>query len=93
MLRALIACRCIGAPLCGRVSRRSLQRLPPRFEVSVQQLNALSPLATLERGYAIVTSEAGVVQNAEDVRRGDTIEARLREGRLQAEVTEVVPDE
>ena len=76
-----------------RAESRQLDTARARFEVSVQQLNALSPLATLERGYAIVTSEAGVVQNAEDVRPGDTIEARLREGRLQAEVTEVVPDE
>ena len=58
----------------------------------MQQLNALSPLATLDRGYAIVSTDSAVVQRAEDVNPGDTIEARLREGRLRAEVTEVLPD-
>jgi exodeoxyribonuclease VII large subunit len=47
----------------------------------------MSPLATLSRGYAIVTdSDATVVTAAEQVAVGSTIEARLSRGRLIARV-------
>lgn len=63
-----------------------------RFESLIHKLNTLSPLATLERGYAIVT-EGGtttrVIKRATDVHVGDLITARLMEGQLTAEVTSV----
>ncbi|HEV7778392.1 MAG TPA: exodeoxyribonuclease VII large subunit [Luteibacter sp.] len=48
-------------------------------------LHAVSPLATLERGYAIVFDEAGkVVRRADDVASGDALRIRLSEGELKA---------
>jgi exodeoxyribonuclease VII large subunit len=49
---------------------------------------ALSPLATLERGYAIVTrSDDGVLlRSSEQVAPGTRIEARLSQGRVRARV-------
>jgi exodeoxyribonuclease VII large subunit len=53
----------------------------------VRTLNAVSPLATLERGYAIVTAEAGeILRDAADVQPGSIIEARLARGRVRAKV-------
>ncbi len=54
------------------------------------KLNALSPLATLQRGYAIVSSEpAGhVITSDFDIEVGDKIRARLQSGELIAEVTD-----
>jgi exodeoxyribonuclease VII large subunit len=53
----------------------------------VRTLNAVSPLATLERGYAIVSVEGGaIVRNAAEVSPGTIIEARLATGRLRAKV-------
>lgn len=50
-------------------------------------LESLSPLATLQRGYAIITDQRGqVVRDAASVAVGDAIEARLAEGKLQLEV-------
>jgi exodeoxyribonuclease VII large subunit len=50
-------------------------------------LDAISPLATLERGYAIVTrADGSVLQDAAEVRAGDEIEARLRRGSVKARV-------
>ena len=44
----------------------------------MRTLNAVSPLATLDRGYAIVSREGGaILRNAADARPGTLIEARL----------------
>src|SRR6267142_1619802 len=53
----------------------------------VRTLNAVSPLATLERGYAIVSVESGeILRNAEHAKPGTIIEARLAQGRIRAKV-------
>jgi exodeoxyribonuclease VII large subunit len=55
----------------------------------VRTLNAVSPLATLDRGYAIVSTEAGgILRDAAHAKPGTIIEARLARGRLRAKVEE-----
>lgn len=50
-------------------------------------LHAVSPLATLERGYAIVSTEDGrILRDAADAEPGTIIDARLGAGRLRARV-------
>jgi exodeoxyribonuclease VII large subunit len=64
-----------------------LHRARERLSPLVRTLNAVSPLATLERGYAIVSFESGVVlRNAADAPPGTIIEARLSSGSLRAKV-------
>ena len=57
-------------------------------------LQAVSPLATLQRGYAIVTDAktGAVVRDAGVVSKNDRIEARLAHGSLQAVVDKTRPD-
>jgi len=51
------------------------------------QLEALSPLAILDRGYALVFDSAGtLLKDASRVRAGDEISARLSQGTLTATV-------
>ncbi len=51
-------------------------------------LDSLSPLAILERGYALVfDSEGRLLKDASRVKPGDGISARLAHGEIQAEVT------
>jgi len=59
-----------------------------RLAGTARALNAVSPLATLERGYAIVTraSDGRVVTDAAQAEVGSEIEARLARGRLRARV-------
>jgi len=53
----------------------------------VRTLHAVSPLATLERGYAIVSTEGGkVLRDVAEAKPGMIIEARLRTGRLRAKI-------
>ena len=50
-------------------------------------LEAVSPLATVARGYAIVQREDGqVVRHVEDVQEGSRVTARLRDGTLRLKV-------
>ena len=87
------------------VGRGSLLRLDARLERSGQailapavgslrtaetRLQALSPLAVLQRGYALVYSEAGtLLRNAGDAAPGQQITARLATGSVDASVTRV----
>lgn len=52
------------------------------------QLEALSPLATLKRGYAIVSEEAKgkIVRNSDEIAEGEKLRIRLSNGALTAEV-------
>jgi exodeoxyribonuclease VII large subunit len=57
-------------------------------------LEALSPLAVLSRGYALVYAADGkVLRSAAETAAGQTIRARLANGTLEAEVTQTKIDE
>jgi exodeoxyribonuclease VII large subunit len=71
----------------ARGVRGSIQARRQQFELAARALHAVSPLATLDRGYAIVTDAGGtVLQDAALVQPGDRITARLAHGRVAAEV-------
>ncbi|ABZ75942.1 exodeoxyribonuclease VII, large subunit [Shewanella halifaxensis HAW-EB4] len=66
--------------------KMSEQRLAHR----AQQLDTVSPLATLSRGYSItLTGEGKVVQSPSDTCVGDTLTTRLRDGSVTSTVVEV----
>ena len=59
-----------------------------RLALAQRGLNAVSPLATLARGFAIVTrADGALVTEAAQVAPGEAIEARLAQGILLARVT------
>jgi exodeoxyribonuclease VII large subunit len=61
-----------------------------RLDRALARLNALSPVAVLSRGYAIVyDAEGRTISAADSIRTGQTIRARLGRGSLTAEVTTV----
>jgi hypothetical protein len=51
-------------------------------------VRALSPAATLDRGYAVVQGPTGIVRMADDVAAGDEIRVRVAVGTFGARVTE-----
>jgi exodeoxyribonuclease VII large subunit len=56
-----------------------------RHELLAKELDACSPYGVLERGYAVVRDNSGrVIKDAADVRAGDRIDIRLREGEIAA---------
>jgi exodeoxyribonuclease VII large subunit len=68
-----------------------IERRRSTLERSAARLRALSPLATLERGYAIVRREGAVVRAASALASGDEVDVRLAEGRFSGTVQEVRP--
>ena len=68
--------------------RRVLAGRRSAFDQLDAQLGALSPLKVLERGYAIVSNEAGIVKDAAAAPPASRIHVRLAKGELDAVVEE-----
>lgn len=76
-----------AADLERNVARR-LEQLRARHALAVARLEAISPLATLERGYAIVRQrDRRVVRRAAQVRPGERLEVHVADGHFGARVT------
>lgn len=79
--------------LCAAMGHVHAQRQHD-LQVNVRALHAVSPLATLGRGYAIVQRESGaVVRKPEDVSIGERVRARLGRGGIYVRVEEKVSDD
>ena len=76
----------------ARFERAASQMLSPRWtrlNRAAARLEALSPLAVLSRGYAIVYAADGtVLRAASETAAGQMIRARLSDGSLEAQVTD-----
>jgi len=72
----------------GSVIRNVLLQHRVRSERLETALQSLSPLAILDRGYALVFDANGkLLKNADAVKMGDEISARLAHGQIDAAVT------
>jgi exodeoxyribonuclease VII large subunit len=71
----------------GEVTAMRLARWENQRSLLTGQLSQLSPLAILERGYAIVEDGTGIVKDAASVPIDTEIRVRLAKGRLAARVT------
>jgi exodeoxyribonuclease VII large subunit len=71
--------------------RNLLERRRNALDRAGSRLQALSPLATLGRGYAIVRAQGVALRQAGAVTRGDALEIQLAAGSLGATVDEAHP--
>lgn len=69
-----------------QVTDNRIKQLKQEFTRQIATLQAVSPLATLERGYAIATSQNRIIVSSKQVCLGDTINLRLAKGYLICEV-------
>ncbi|HUH62602.1 MAG TPA: exodeoxyribonuclease VII large subunit [Terracidiphilus sp.] len=69
-----------------QVMRRRLDRRRNTLDQLMAKLTQLSPLRILERGYAIVSNEAGIVKDRAEAPSGSRIHVRLAKGSLDADV-------
>jgi exodeoxyribonuclease VII large subunit len=79
-------------PIAGRpraAGQRALASAASRVELAARALQAVSPLATLERGFAIVARPGGapLIRHAAELRSAEHNEARLADGIVTARVT------
>ena len=52
------------------------------------KLHALSPLATLARGYSVVYTDDKIIRCIDSIDVGQTVKIRLNDGEISADVTE-----
>jgi len=72
---------------------RGLQRDALQLRGLARSLEAVSPLATIARGYSILQRDDGqVVRSTRDVASGDAVGARIADGRLRLRVEAVEGD-
>jgi exodeoxyribonuclease VII large subunit len=69
-----------------RAPALAVERKRARLEHAAGRLRALSPRATLERGYAIVRTGDEIVRSKEEVSTGDTIDVEVADGAFGARV-------
>jgi exodeoxyribonuclease VII large subunit len=70
-----------------------LDRARSAVSVGAARLEDLSPLAILGRGYAVCFAVDGrtVVKSVADVAAGESLSVRVRDGRIAAAVTDLMP--
>ena len=67
-----------------RAPALAVERKRARLERAAGLLRALSPQSTLERGYAIVRGERGIVRSVHAVASGDALDVEVADGRFGA---------
>ena len=85
VLRTSSATSRLHAAVTRRVTAAS-----SRLDLAARALHAVSPLATLDRGFAIIAraDNGALVRCVTDLRAGDDIEARLADGYIKARVSD-----
>ena len=72
-------------------TRHKLEWLNQRLLNYSQTLHAVSPLATLNRGYALVIHQPSgqIIRSTEQLKPGDMVNTRLAEGRFTSQITDI----
>ncbi|HTL89481.1 MAG TPA: exodeoxyribonuclease VII large subunit [Leptolyngbya sp.] len=85
------------AQVVSWLRQRLIQSTQRRFETATQhcqmlqeKLTTLDPQAVLQRGYAVVRAESGIVRSTSDVSLGEDLTVQLAQGRLKVTVTDIV---
>ncbi|MGY5955904.1 exodeoxyribonuclease VII large subunit [Kosakonia sp. BK9b] len=72
--------------------RDRLSSTRERFGTAITHLEAVSPLATLARGYSVTTATDGkVLKQTKQVKAGDALMTRLNDGWVESEVRAIKP--
>lgn len=70
------------------VYERLLHIHQKRYEIATENLERLSPLRTLKRGYSLVSCNEQLIKSTSQVEIGDLIEITVTDGKFQARVSE-----
>jgi exodeoxyribonuclease VII large subunit len=80
----------VASASCNDAMETTLQEARERLGLAAASLDALSPLAVLQRGYAIAQDAAGKpLRDAATVSAGDEVTVRLAKGKLNTRVETV----
>ncbi|MFN2516921.1 MAG: exodeoxyribonuclease VII large subunit [Pyrinomonadaceae bacterium] len=77
---------------CHAAIEKEMEEAAKRLGLAAASLDALSPLAVLQRGYAIAQREDGsLVRDANSVFIGDSVRVRLAKGRIGTRIESIEP--
>jgi len=69
---------------------KSIMRLKTeRFDGTLKNLNALSPLAILDRGYSITNFRGKAITESIELQQGDSVDIQLAKGQLECTVDKI----
>lgn len=76
------------------VTRHKLEGFHQQLLNVSQTLHAVSPLATLNRGYALVIHQPSgqIIRSTQQLKPGDMVETRLAEGRFSSQIKKINQD-
>ena len=60
-----------------------------RLKNCMSLLDSLSPLNVVDRGYSITTKGKNVVKSVKEIHKNDSIQIKLKDGTLSADVTDI----
>lgn len=69
-----------------KIIKQKEQTQKEKYIKLVSKLDALSPLKTLTRGYSIVETENKIIKSVKELKTGDKIQIRLKDGKKEAQV-------
>ena len=72
----------------GYAYEKLLNAHQKRYEIAVHNLERLSPLNTLKRGYSLVSHEERLIKSKNQVKTGDVVEITVTDGCFKAKVCE-----
>lgn len=78
----------ISAQLIQHMQNK-INQLKYQLRTQLSTLHAVSPLATLDRGYSIATKKKKVLFSSQQVNIGEVIDVRLAQGNLTCEITQI----
>ncbi|CNF16179.1 exodeoxyribonuclease VII large subunit [Yersinia nurmii] len=71
---------------------RQLNAYRQRFGIACSQLETVSPLATLARGYSVTQTHNGsLLKTTKQVQVGETLKTRLQDGWVESQITQLTP--
>ncbi len=87
-------CRHLNEQICSAMSYY-LKALKEKLNTTAHTLHTVSPLVTLERGYAIVTrpEDGAIIRDAGVLQPGDVIRTRLARGQIHSTVNKINDEE
>ena len=74
----------------NRAIEVKINKLEFSLKTNMGKLDSLSPLAVVDRGYAIATNKGKVVKALSDVKINDLIEVRVSDGTFSAEIKKLI---
>lgn len=72
-----------------KLMENNVQQQQGKFANMVEQLQLVSPLATIARGYGVVRHERRLVKSVRQVQAGDTISIQLDDGSIHADIVKI----